>query len=196
MRAKNLGFASAILASTCCVVPVGLAVLGLGSLGLGSLIGTYHWYFLGAAVVLLAVGWGYFLREKRRTEALGSDLRNERTTRNSLALASGVVAFFLGLNVYAVLGGSGGVGAVAVSTQAVAGETIIVPVRGMSCVACEVPIESNLRKIDGVLEADASAQRSDVVVTAKPGAVSVEAIADAVRAAGYEPDTSAATRGS
>ncbi|MGH7819495.1 MAG: hypothetical protein ACREQ9_06970, partial [Candidatus Binatia bacterium] len=67
MRAKNLGFASVILASTCCVVPVGLAVLGLGSLGLGSLIGTYHWYFLGAAVVLLAVGWGYFLREKRRT---------------------------------------------------------------------------------------------------------------------------------
>jgi len=64
----------------------------------------------------------------------------------------------------------------------------------MSCVSCEWPIESNLKKLDGVLEADASAARSNVTVKVRPGAVSLDAIVAAVRAAGYEPDLAAAKR--
>lgn len=191
MKAQNLGFASAILASTCCVVPLGLALLGLGSLGLGSFIGAYHWYLTAGAVALLAVAWGYFLREKRRMEALASDLKNERTTRTSLSIATAIVAFFLGLNVYTALGARGGS---PVLSEASAGEVITMPVRGMSCVSCEYGIESNLKKIDGVLEAKASAAKSNVTVKVKPGAVGLEAISNAVRAAGYEPEVSAAKR--
>ncbi len=190
MRAEKLGFLSAILASTCCTVPLGLALLGLGGLGLGSVIGAYHWYLVGAAVALLALAWGYFLREKGRMQALASELKNERTTRASLSIASAVVAFFVALNVYATLGGARS----DAMSQPLAAEIVTVPVRGMSCVSCEWPIESNLKKLDGVLEADASAARSNVTVKVRPGAVSLDAVAAAVRAAGYEPDLAAAKR--
>lgn len=191
MRAEKLGFASAILASTCCVVPLGLALLGLGSLGLGSFIGAYHWYLTGGAIALLAVAWGYFLREKRRMEALASVLKNEQTTRASLTFATAIVGFFLTLNVYAALGARG---ADPVLSEASAGEVITLPVRGMSCVSCEYGIESNLKAVAGVLEAKASAAKSNVTVRVKPGAVKLEAIANAVRAAGYEPEVSAVNR--
>lgn len=191
MKAEPIAYLSVLLASTCCAVPVGLALLGLGSLGVGSRIGPYHWYFTGAAMVLLGIAWAYFLREKRRAEACACELTNERTTRNSLIVASVVVAFFLALNVSTALSGANG----RLVSSAVATELITVPVRGMSCVACEYPIESNLKKIDGVLEASASAAASSVTVRATPGTVSLDAIARAVRSAGYEPDVSAARRG-
>jgi mercuric ion transport protein len=190
MKAERLGMISAILASTCCTVPLGLALVGLGGLGLGSVIGAYHWYLTGGAVALLSLAWWYFLREKRRMEALASDIKNERTTRASLTFASVIVGFFVVLNVYAALGTSGSPGASqAVATDAA--DIITLPVRGMSCASCEWPIESNLKKIDGVLDADASAARGNVVVKAKTGGVSLDAVAAAIRAAGYEPDLAA-----
>ncbi len=192
MKAEGIGLLSALLASTCCVVPVGLAVLGLGSLGVASWIEAYHWHFTAAAIVLLSVAWSYFLRERSHAKALAAELPNERTTKSSLAFATAVVAFFLGLNVYAAIGG--GRAAVPAIAGADAGEVITIPVRGMSCVSCEYPIESNLRRIDGVLEAEASAGRSDVIVKTRHGAVSLEAIGEAIRAAGYEPDLAAAAR--
>ena len=46
------GILSMVLASTCCVLPVALAVAGLGGLGLGAFFGEYHWYFLASASAL------------------------------------------------------------------------------------------------------------------------------------------------
>jgi copper chaperone CopZ len=198
MKAESLGFASAVLASTCCAVPLGLALLGLGSLGIGSWIGAYHWALLLAAVALLGLAWGVFLREKRRARALAAELPRERTTRASLSAATAIVAAFLGLNVYGAVGSSPQPALrEAVSNTEVSSaplEIVTVPVRGMSCVSCEIPIERNLRQIQGVVEADASARRSEVVVKVLPGRVNLEAIAQAVREAGYEPELDRAKR--
>lgn len=73
---------------------------------------------------------------------------------------------------------------------------ITVPVRGMSCVLCERPIASSVEDVRGVLEADASAARNEVTVKAKRGSVSVERIAAAIRAAGYEPEITEPGHGS
>ena len=199
MKAERIGYASAFLASTCCVVPVGLAVLGLGSLGVGSWIGAYHWHLTAAAAVLLGIAWFYFLREKRRAEAIAANVPNEGTTKASLSLASAIVAAFVALNVYTAIGSGAGGGAMlpaaaGVGAAEAAEEVITIPVRGMSCVSCEYPIESNVKNIDGVLEADASAERSDLIVKMRRGAVSLEAIAEAVRAAGYEAELDRARR--
>lgn len=43
MKLRLVGLASAVLASTCGAIPLGLAFAGLGSLGFGSLVGPYHW---------------------------------------------------------------------------------------------------------------------------------------------------------
>lgn len=190
MKAERLGLLSAILASTCCVVPVALALIGLGSLGVGSLIGAYHWYLTGGALGLLLLAWAYFWREQRRLKGLGADLKNERATRASLMLASALVGVFFGLNVYTAVGAS----RVPAAAAAGPGEVITVPVRGMDCVACQIPIESNLKRIPGVLEAHASAAHGNAVVRVRPGTLNLEAIGSAIRAAGYTPDLSAAKR--
>lgn len=190
MKAERLGFLSAILASSCCVLPLSLALVGLGGLGLGSLIGTYHWYLTAAAVALLGAAWWYFLHEKGRLDAIACDVKNGRTTRLSLIVASAIVGFFLALNGYTALGGGGAL----VVSAASAGEVITVPAKGMNCVTCQGPIESNVKKLTGVLEAHASAAQGNVTVRVQPGAVSLDAIAAAIRAAGYEPVPGAAKR--
>ncbi len=190
MKAERIAYLSALLGSTCCAVPLGLAVIGLGSLGVGSWIGPYHWYFTGAAGLLLVISWGYFVRERRRAEACSYEITNARATRRSLMAASGVVAAFLALNLSTALSGT----KEPLASSAGATELITVPVQGMSCVACEYPIESNLAKIDGVLEANASAAAGTVSVKTTPGTVTLEAIAGAVRSAGYEAEVSAARR--
>lgn len=184
MKVRLLGLASAVLASTGCVVPLGLALAGLGSLGFGSLVGPYHWYFTGGAVALLALAWWGFFREREENEACDCDSERISRTQSSLVVASVAVAFFLALNVSTRFVPR----SLSPASAEAAVEVITVPVRGMSCVLCERPIESSVEHVQGVLEADASAARNEVTVKAKRGAVSLERIAAAIRAAGYEPE--------
>lgn len=184
MKAENLGILSAVLASSCCVIPLALVMLGLGSLGLGSVLGTYHWYLEGAAVAVLAVAWWVFLREKRRLEGLAAEVKNERLTLTTLSFASLVVVLFLGVNLYAAVQASFS------SPRATAqGDTVqaalTIPVEGMSCVTCEVPIEAKLKKLPGVHSAKASAAQGAVTVHYDPLKVTVQQMAEAIGAAGY-----------
>ncbi len=192
MKAEKMGILSALLASSCCVLPLVLALLGLGSLGVGSFLGTYHWYLQGAAVLILALAWGMFLREQRRTEALASEdacrkacaaKDNEKWTQASLVLASLVVAAFLASSLY---------GALKASPQKVAfteveGLTLAIPVAGMSCATCEMPIEKGLKNLPGVYKAEASSATGTVTVHYDPSRVTPEQIAAAIQSAGYRP---------
>lgn len=184
MKAENLGILSAVLASSCCVIPLALVVLGLGSLGLGSVLGTYHWYLESAAVAVLAVAWWVFLREKRRLEGLAAEVKNERLTHTTLTFASLVVVLFLGMNLYAAVQAS-----FSSPTAATQGGTVqaalTIPVEGMSCVTCEIPIEANLKKLPGVHSAKASSAQGTVIVHYDPLKVTVQHMAEAISAAGY-----------
>ena len=74
--------------------------------------------------------------------------------------------------------------------RAVAAErTADVPVQGMTCAACVRRIEKAVRRVDGVREATVNLVSNRATVTYDAGATSVEVIADAIRAAGYEVPT-------
>ncbi len=98
MKAGPLGILSAVLASVCCLGPVLLVLLGFGSLGFGALIGRYHWWFIAAAIGLLAVAWRSYLKEAGRCRAASCEMACGNTTRVFLILASVVVTAFIGLN--------------------------------------------------------------------------------------------------
>lgn len=70
-------------------------------------------------------------------------------------------------------------------------------VQGMSCTGCETIIEKVLRKLDGILEAQASFSKNRVTVTYDPKKISPETMNAAVKKAGYtmgkEPGNPAAT---
>lgn len=70
-------------------------------------------------------------------------------------------------------------------------------ISGMHCAACADTVEAALRRVPGVVAASVSAAGQAAEVRWDPARVGPEAIAQAVRAAGYgaEPDTRAAARG-
>ena len=194
-KAGMLGALSALFASVCCGVPLLLIVLGLGGLGFGSVFGRYHWYFTGIGVVLLAGAWYVFLRERSRIRARGAEMRNARFTTAMLAIATIAVAGFGVLNVSSALGLGSKAEEVAHASTTSSAELaqVVLPVEGMTCVTCEWGIEKALSKLDGVVEAKASAAEQKVLVRYEPGKVTFEQMIEAVDSTGYKasmPDAS------
>ena len=179
---------SAVLASACCGLPLLLLAVGLGGLGVGSFLGTYHWYFTGAGILLLAGAWIVFLREKARLRAAGHEIRHARMTPVLLAVATAAVLGFGGLNVASALGWNSNARDIRNASSGSHGELaqVVLPVEGMTCVTCEWGIEKALGKLEGVVEAKASASEHKVLVRYVPGKVSFEQMIAAVDSTGYK----------
>ncbi len=183
MKAKNLGIFSAIFASICCLGPLILILIGLGSLGIGAAIGKYHWWFLGGGVLLITVAWRYYFKEKRTCDLKSCQMENKRMTQIILTLASLIVAFFVGLNLYAYLGKS---------TEEIPATTItnskevIIPVEGMSCFTCELTVTQALKKVEGVINATASAKEKTARVTYNTDKTSINKLIEAINKTGYK----------
>ncbi len=60
-----------------------------------------------------------------------------------------------------------------------------IPVEGMTCVTCTIPVENSLKKLDGVQAAKASIPKKSVTVSYDPQQVQLEQLVEAVNATGY-----------
>jgi len=182
MKPHRLGILSGVVASVCCLGPPLLILLGLGSLGLGSFFGKYHWYFILAGALLLAIAWRSYFKEKKRCTTAGCQMVRQGTTRSILLLATLIVALFIGLNLYTYARGQGGA---TLMTQT--GEKqVVIPVEGMTCFTCELTVQNALGKLKGVKSSKASAKEGNVSVVYEPGLVTVREIAQAINKTGYE----------
>jgi mercuric ion transport protein len=189
MKAGSFGILSAGFASACCGLPLLLVALGLGGLGLGSFIGAYHVYFVGAGVVLLAVAWFVFLREKKRLYAAGREIRNAGKTAAILGLATVAVAGFGALNLYSSLGLGDKAAEVARATPGPSsGDTAqaALEVEGMTCFTCEITVEKALGSLTGIINAKASASAGKVLVRYRPGRVTFDQMREAIDRTGYK----------
>lgn len=65
-------------------------------------------------------------------------------------------------------------------------ETIELNVKGMSCGHCEMAVNKALKALDGVSDASADHQSGKVTVEVEGAPPSREAMAEAVKKAGYE----------
>ena len=68
----------------------------------------------------------------------------------------------------------------------VPGETVTIPVRGMSCASCVAKIESGLASLPGVLAASVNFAAEHATVEYVPGRVALEDLRRAIHALGYE----------
>jgi Cu+-exporting ATPase len=66
-------------------------------------------------------------------------------------------------------------------------QTIQFPIEGMTCASCVNRIERHLRKTDGVLSANVNLATETASVKYDPACANPEILANAVKAAGYEP---------
>lgn len=183
MKAKNLGIFSAIFASICCVGPLLLILLGLGTLGIGVVIGRYHWWFVGCGVFLISVAWKYYFKEKRACDLKACQMENKRITLITLVIATLIVTFFVGLNLYTYLGKSSEVRPISSLANL---RYIEIPVEGMTCFTCELTVSTALKKIDGVIEATASAKEKKAKVRFDPTRTNIERLIETINKTGYK----------
>jgi len=185
MKPDRLGILSALFASVCCLGPVLLILLGLGGLGVGALIGRYHWWFIGAAIGLLTYAWRSYFKEKRRCTTAHCEMASGQTTKWTLLLASAVVATFVGLNVY-TYASQGRTNAIPHSSSVASLATVKIPVEGMTCFTCELTVESSLKRLPGVQEADAKVTEEAAYVRYDSSRVSLDELIAAINKTGYK----------
>jgi len=183
MKASRVGILSAIVASSCCLLPIVLVLLGLGSLGIGSVLGRFHWTFVGVAFVLLSYAWWRYLTEQRRCQTAHCAMEQGQTTRLTLVIASLIVVLFVGVNLSTYASQRSGQpprGATRGLTQAV------IPVEGMTCFTCELTVESSLKRLKGVAYADAKVADHAVYVSYNPAQVNLDDLITAIKHTGYQ----------
>lgn len=185
MKAAKLGIFSAILASICCVGPLLLIALGLGSLGFGALIGQYHWWFIGAAVVLLAYAWRSYLVEAARCRTESCQMVRGKTTRTALTVASIIVVLFVGLNVY-TYASQHNTTPLTSRTANAALASVTIPVEGMTCFTCELAVESSLKGLPGVQNVNAKVTESATYVEYDAAQVGVTQLIEAINKTGFK----------
>ena len=197
MKSEKLGWLSVILASACCVLPLAAVLVGLGSVGLGSILGGLGIYFDLGGLVVLAVAWFYFLRERRRAYALNSGIRGERRTMAALSIATVLVVIFAGsglaptfMRIFAPPTTIAQASQTSVTQDASSNPAgylrKVLAVKGMDCAACIPEIKSSLAKVQGVHSADVSLRDQTVTVEYNPAKASAEQLVEAVKAAGYD----------
>ncbi|HKB23820.1 MAG TPA: hypothetical protein VKG64_02105 [Methylomirabilota bacterium] len=96
MRAGAVGagvvaWVGAALSSLCCLLPLAIIVLGLGSGAFMAVTMQYRWLLIPAGIVGILAGFGMYVRERRRCEALACRMAGSRFTLGLLIVASLVV---------------------------------------------------------------------------------------------------------
>ncbi len=183
MKAKQAGTLSAILASACCIGPLLLVAIGVGS---GAVwIGRYHWFFLIGGIAVLIWAWAKYLREKTLCDCEQRPMDERRSGMFTLVLASVIVFGFAGLNVSRYVLASAPASA-QTQTQAANGlNRVVIPVEGMSCATCEIPVRHALRRIDGVKSTHVSAATRSATVDYEAAKTNPEQLVAAINSTGY-----------
>lgn len=89
------GVVAALLAASCCLLPMALIVTGVAGAGLMMTMMRYEWLTLPLGVGGLAGAYALFFRERRRCDAAGCRLVGERGTQALLGVATAIVLIAL-----------------------------------------------------------------------------------------------------
>ncbi len=78
---------------------------------------------------------------------------------------------------------------VAPAGQLSAGESVVIPVEGMSCSACVARVKKTLKSVDGVGEIHVSLEKHEAEIRYEPTKISPEKLAKLVDKLGYKAGT-------
>lgn len=176
---------SAILSSACCWLPLLLLAFGASATGLSAAFDAYRPPLLFVTALLLASGFYLVYFRKPACGPGGTcSVPNPKLTRlnkGMLWLATILVAAFAFFPNY--------VGALVGARQSASGDgtAIHLDVQGMTCEACALHIENELRSVPGVLAAEVSYDEHRATVTVDRTSPPGEAeLLQAIERAGYK----------
>jgi len=181
MKAKYAAILAAVLGSICCVGPLLLIAVGLGTSA--AVIGRYHWFFFIGAFAILVWAWAKHFREKARCACEHRPMDGRRLSFFTLLIASVIVLAFAGLNVpsYA-FGGSPPATPIANANL----RRVVIPVEGIWCMACEIPVRHALKRIKGVASVQVSGAGKTATVDYDPAKTNPAQLVAAINSTGYQ----------
>ena len=94
------GVVAALLAASCCLLPLALIATGVAGAGLMMAMMRYEWLTLPLGVGGLAGAYVLYFRERRRCDTAGCRVVGERATKVMLGVATAVVAVALLLRLF------------------------------------------------------------------------------------------------
>ncbi|MDT0621579.1 mercuric transport protein MerTP [Croceitalea vernalis] len=179
---------TAIAASLCCITPV-LALIA-GTSGIAS---TFSWiepfrpYLITITIVLLAIVWYQKLKPKKEEIDCECEDDNPKFINSKKFLF--LITLFTGLmlafpNYSEIFFPSDKKEVVYVSESDV--NVVEYKISGMTCAGCEVHIESEVNKLDGIIEVKANYENGNTVVKFDRGKVTNKEIEVAVGKTGYK----------
>jgi copper chaperone CopZ len=181
MKAKSAGILAAVLGSICCVGPLLLIAVGLGTGA--AVIGRYHWFFVIGAIAVLVWASVKHFREKTRCACEHRPMDGRRISLFTLLVASVIVLAFAGLNVPSyTFGRSSPAGPIANANL----RRVVIPVEGIWCVACEIPVRNAVKRIDGVAFVHVSGTSKTATVNYDPAKTNPAQLVAAINSTGYQ----------
>jgi hypothetical protein len=96
--ASLAAWAGAVLSSLCCLLPLGIIILGLGSGAFMAVTMKYRWILIPAGVVGVTTGFILYVQERRRCSAAACRMAGSRVTLALLVMASLVVTASIALD--------------------------------------------------------------------------------------------------
>jgi copper chaperone len=181
MKAKYAGILAAVLGSICCAGPLLLIAVGLGTGA--AVIGRYHWFFVVGAIAILAWAWINHFREETRCSCEHPLMEGRRISLFTLLVASVIVLAFAGLSIrsYAFAGSPPATPIANANLQ-----RVVIPVEGIWCVACEIPVRHALKRIDGVAAVQVSGAGKTATVDYDPAKTNPAELVAVINSTGYQ----------
>lgn len=179
---------TAIAASLCCITPV-LALIA-GTSGMAS---TFSWmeplrpYLIGFTLLVLALAWYEKLKPKKQEVDCACDDEKPKFINSKkflflVTLFAGVMLAFPYYNQIFYPNTNKHVVYVSESNL----NKVEYTVKGMTCAACEVHIESEVNKLDGIVEVKANYEKGSTIVSYDKTKTSNAEIEAAVNNTGYK----------
>lgn len=183
------GVLAAIAASLCCITPV-LALLG-GASGLAasfSWIEPYRPYLIGLTIAVFAFAWYKKLNPPKQADC-DCEEDNKKTFWQSklfLAIVTVVAALLIAFPYYAHIffpkPPETKISVIDNSRMA----TVQLNISGMDCEACTLHINSELSKLNGVVEANTSYKKAIAIVRFDSTKTSLDSLTNKVNGIGYQ----------
>ena len=179
---------TAIAASLCCITPV-LALIA-GTSGIAS---TFSWiepfrpYLIALTILILAIAWYQKLKPKK--QEIDCECEDEKpkfiNSKKFLLLVTLFAGLMLAFPYYTQIfypNTNKEVVYVSESNE----YKVEYNIKGMTCAGCEVHIESEVNKLDGIIEVIANHEKGNTIVKYDKTKVSLKEIEDAVGKTGYK----------
>ena len=154
MKSGKMGLLSALIASSCCVLPLLLILAGFGSVGFAAKFAQYDWLFATIGVSLLSLSYWHYFRERKACATKACQMQGKKLTQISLGFSTVIIAGVIGIMAFSHIGISStdaSVDATLPTQQNEGVERATLKIEGMTCISCAWGVEAKIKKMTGVV---------------------------------------------